>query len=243
MQTCDFSLNQKPNGTRGFTLVELLVVIAIIALMSGFIVAAVGGDDGKSSLDAGISRADGMFSLARSAAITRKTRTRVLVHYDNNDMERYLRYMIVIYQDENGQWQLFSEGETLPRGVYFSPALSSRDEERLYTTELTIGSPPNYPLNITDGSLRRRISADVSNNVDPLNRPRPGPGLWYAYEFNSNGTALFPMQRFVLSRGVVPPDGSELRIPNLQLIGGFVVFRSGNTHHFQDPMHVGAPST
>lgn len=237
------SHRRKPTFSQGFTLVELLVVIAIIAIMSGFIVAAVGGDDGKSALDAGISRADGMFSLARSAAITRKTRTRVLVHYDNADMNRFLRYMIIIYEDTDGDWQLYSEGEHLPNGIYFSPAMSSRPaDRRLHTVELTVGAAPDFNLNILNDEMALRQNSDVNQatNVDPLNRPPPGRQRWYAYEFNPNGTAAHPLKRFVLARGIVPPDGSQLNIPSTELSAGFVVFRSGNTQHFQDPAHLGA---
>ncbi|MCC5847191.1 MAG: prepilin-type N-terminal cleavage/methylation domain-containing protein [Verrucomicrobia bacterium] len=225
----------------GFTLVELLVVMAIIILISGFIVTAISGGDGSQALNSGISKANGIFSVARSAAVQRKAPMRVLVHFDPEDPDKFLRYMVTLYLDDSEtppQWKVYSEGQYLPNGVYFSPGYSGQAGNlRLQTWRLTVGD--DYQVNlIQPNPLFRNPYAMGNLNVDPLSHAIPGRDQWYTFEFNANGTSHQPGVRFVLANGILNLQNLELRIPNAEILGGFVIFRSGKAVHFQDTSQI-----
>jgi len=228
-------------GTAGFTLVELLVVMAIIILISGFIVTAISGGDGSQALNSGISKANGIFSVARSAAVQRNQPVRVLVHLDSADEERFLRFMIVVYQDDDGNWQPLTQGDFLPNGVFFAPALSYRDGHgdvglRIWRVSVNLN---NYSVNpISPEPVPPSAYSMDQGYIDPLNHAAAGLDRWYVYEFNPNGTAAVPMQRFVLANGVRSMDPLQLRIPQINLIRGFMLYRGGKAVHFQDPTQI-----
>lgn len=236
----------RPSSTRvGFTLVELMVVIMIIGIISGVVLTAMGSGDQSRKVDAGITRLDSLFSLARSAAITRQQTTRVIIHFDPSDEERFLRYATIVYPDGgdldgdgNPKWKLSSEGVFLPGGVFFSPSLSSTPTNPLYTwglpmdpATLAIGTPAGQ--NPVDAGSRT-----LSGDKDPLNLDA-GPGLntWISYEFRPNGTFRNPLSRVVLVSAI--PLGNELLISTegdadpIESAKGFVIFRSGKVLHFQ----------
>ena len=211
--------------------------MAIIILISGFIVTAISGGDGSQALNSGISKANGIFSVARSAAVQRKSPMRVLVHFDPEDPDNFLRYMITLYLDESetpAQWKVYSEGQYLPNGVYFSPGYSGQSQDlRLSTWRVRVTD--NYQTEVLqDQPVLRNPYAMNNRNVDSLNHVNPGRDQWYTYEFNANGTSRSPGLRFVLAYGILNLQGGELRIPNEEIIGGFVIFRSGKSVHFQD---------
>lgn len=215
------------NGRFGFTLIELMVVILIISILSGIVLTAMTGSDPGQSLDAGSSRMSSLFSLARSAAITRKTRTRVLVNYDNTDTDNFLRTAFIAYYDDtDSKWKVYSDLESLPQGVYFSTGHSMKSDATLKMWEATLSS--NYVLTPTSDEL-----------IDAPSSPSPAAGSWFAYEYNSNGTFSNPGARVVLAYGVLA--GNELIVnPETEdtLLDGFVVFRAGRPMYFQDPRQI-----
>jgi prepilin-type N-terminal cleavage/methylation domain-containing protein len=229
--------NTHPKQPRaGFSLIELMVVIMIISILSGIVIAAMNGSDDSRSLDSGVSRLDSLFSLARSAAITRKQTTRVLLNFDSTQPDRMLRYATIVYLDDDGQWQVYSEGEFLPDGVYFSPALSTNTDP-LYVWTLAINSTT---LNITQPASPNLTPVNaykLSTNTDNLSHAAAA-NKWYAFEFAPNGTFSNPGARVVLVNGILQ-SATQLSIPVeagtevTDIAKGFVVFRSGKVLYFQ----------
>jgi len=233
---------------KGFTLIELLVVIMIIGIVSGIVLTAVGAGDQSRAVDAGITRMDSLFSLARSAAISMQTHTRVIINADPANEDRFLRFATIMYRDrEDGNWKLYSDGISLPGGVFFSPAMSSTSERPLFVwgvnldQNLMLQGSPSPEMTPAGNST---ISGE---NRDPLNPV--GVNTWISYEFNPNGTFGIPesgqkprpLSRVVLVNALLtgmPGNPSLLfRIEEgsdaYDAARGFAVFRSGKQLHFQ----------
>lgn len=220
----------------------------IIAIMSGIVLTAMNKSDDTMTLNAGVTRLDSIFSLARSAAITRQQKTRVLISLDGssfdkpNEPQLLLRYATIVYLDDDGQWKTYAEGEYLPDGVYFTPALSTKSgqDPALYTWKATMNK---NTLAISDAypELFKVAPYSLNGKTDTIAHSSD-PNKWYAFEFNPNGTFHNPGARVVVTSGILNKGSSN----NVELVinveddafpedsaKGFVVFRSGKVLHFQ----------
>ncbi len=237
-----FTTSHFRNKKSGFTLVELMVVIMIISILSGVVLSAMNSSDESRALDAGVTRMDSLFSLARSAAITRKQTVRVLINFDNSNIaypnkpQRMLRYATIVYLDDDDEWKAYTEGEFLPDGIYFTPALSTKSGgEHLYTWTANINEST---LKVTDTDVYDDGSPyKLSGNEDAVAHS-PGPNKWYYFEFAPNGTFRNPGVGVVLASAIVQPNAHlMLNVDGdaepSDMAKGFVVFRSGKVLHFQ----------
>lgn len=208
--------------TRGFTLVEMLVVIAIIASMLTIGALGMKNLSKARGVSAGLPVAEAVFSEARSLAVGKGTKARVLIHSQNDPddeyhRERFLSYMTVAYEElddagqPTGNWVLSSRGSRLPKGVFFVESLSETDGPSI--PEMTITLPGN------------------------------SSSTCFYYEFNSEGLISDPVAsgntvpRFVIRAGSLPP-GADEPIANSTAkknLGGFVIWRSGRTSVFRHP--------
>lgn len=216
-----------------------MVVILIISIMSALVLTGISGGGGSEDLDAGVSRWTNVFTLAQSAAITRKTPVRVAICYDPAQEEHFLQYANLFYFDEDDTdtpWKPMSEGEFLPTGIYFSPALSTPTGiASLQTWNMTFNFNTLEVESFVTWNALRRSSLNADGN-DILNRQNTDK--WIIYEFAPNGTAVRPGSRMVLTEGFLPNPSGPLVIPNIQVADGFVLFRAGRPFHFQDPRQI-----
>lgn len=213
---------EKPDSRQGFTLIELLVTMMVIMIISSLVIASISGGDGGNELNSAISRADSVFSLARSAAISRKTPVRVLVCNDSSlsaSGGAFRRFLTVYYfNTESDDWLPFMEGEFLPQGIFVDIAsIESGDAVRSW----------NINSSQVTGTLAITSTAPLTEDIN---------GNWLVYEFHANGTARDPMSRFVVGRSI---QAAPFRVvPNEYMRAGFVLFRSGKVVHFQSPEHL-----
>ena len=208
-----------------FSLLELLVVISIIAVLMTIGSYGIKNFSKASGVSAAIPIAQGVFSQARSLAIEKGTDTRVLIQTDNDavsmlNRERNLRYMVVQYEDDGGNWVTASKGVYLPEGVYYSIDLSN------------LNNVPNVTVVTTS------MPGLASDTVACRN-----------YEFNSQGIITSPpptngtaygndVPRFVVRAGNLPPG----RLKAIAASGagesnasGFVIWKNGRTAVFRHP--------
>ena len=200
----------------GFTLVELLVVVLIMSILLSVGATVIKGAGGK-GVSTALAGTEAIFDEARSVAVGRATRARVLIDVDDpTDEAYYLKRVVGAYEevDDEGKptdsWKLSGRAYTLPDKVYFSQVYSTPDDSEVRLT----GNGGNY-----DGD--------------------------YAYfEFNAEGICTTGMQgganyeapRFVIGSGA-RPKGRAPRATGegRRDFGGFVVWRNGSTSIFRDP--------
>lgn len=209
-------------GARGFSLVELLVVILIISVLLTMAASTMRGIGGK-GVSSAIASAEALFDEARSIAVGKGTRARVLVDVNApRDDQNYKRRVMVVYQELDDQgsptdvWTRTSRPLMLPDGVFFSEGFSKKDHER-------------------GGAAPEVFNLVVNNaNVD---------GKYVYYEFNSEGICTTPGASFVVGSGV-RPQNEEPRVTGSAKrdFSGFVVWRNGRTSLFRGPDEIGVPS-
>lgn len=203
----------------GFSLVELLVVIAIMSILLTMGAAALRGAGGQGTATA-LASTEALFDEARSLAIGKGTRSRVLVDVDDPDSDYYLRRVAVAYEELNeegepidGSWVLSARGYTMPEGTYFSREYSDGESGGLETESLDL----------------------AGGGYD---------GQWVIYEFNSEGICTtgiggnnYQPPSFVVGAGARAIGDNEPRTtPEARRdFKGFVIWRNGATSVFRDP--------
>ena len=169
----------------GFSLVELLVVILIISLLLTLGAVGLRGMTGGNGVGAAVATSEAIFDEARSIAVGKGTKARVLVDVTNpQDNENYLRRLLVAFQklDAQGEptdeWELASRALSLPEKTFFSRVYSKKDHEG--------------------------DSGEIDTMQLSINK-RAFDGEYFFYEFNSEGICSNPGASFV----VVPPAKSR----------------------------------
>ena len=176
---------------RGFTLLEIVVSMAVIAILAGILFSALNQNRNTSNLETAQMMLSQAFANARSQAILKQRKARLLIHtsFPSNESEadKYLRYFGVAVESGPGsdRWETALPGEFLPEGIYFIPEASV---EALDWQE----SRPTSRHNGQSMSLRF-----------PSHRPEvsgAGP-KWSYYEFKSTGRMSGLHNKVVLATG------------------------------------------
>lgn len=218
-------------GSRAFTLVELLVVIVIMSILMTAGAIGLGGLGGKGVTSA-VASVESLFDEARSIAIGKRTKTRVMVAKSlTTAATDNLRKVVIAYQelDDKGQpktpesWVLSSRATVLPDQVFFSQEYSQKNHSGGGGQLDTTSAPANW------------------------NKATLG-GDYFYYEFNAEGICTTPGASFVVGSGSRGTTGSSLtqkpRVSGAGVkdFGGFVVWRNGSTSMFRSPEQIGIGS-
>jgi prepilin-type N-terminal cleavage/methylation domain-containing protein len=216
----------KHASKRGFTLIELLVVISIILIASSIIF--IGGNAGAgASLSSSTRIVSGIAQGARGQAILKNAKTRLIIHNDPTELDKYRRYFGIVYYgaDQNGVegWIAATQGTFLSEGIYFDAGTSASESDTGALWSITGSSMQlDFP----------RVSAQNGSS---------GAEYLY-YGFNSNGTSSNSNAYLVLRAASMIPstDGSsvqELRVTDAEagLLAGVIFRRTGTTTPVTEP--------
>jgi len=209
---------------RGFSLIELLAVIAIISILMTVAAIGIGGIMSGKGVTSGVATAESIFDEARSAAVSKRTRARVLVDVtDPKDRENYLRRMLVVYEelDDDGNvvkdnWVLAGRAFLLPEQTFFSKEFSRRDQSA--------------------GTELEQMTLSKVN--------RTFQGNYFYYEFNGEGISTNPGASFIIGTGAREINAEKPRATESTKrdFGGLIVWRNGRTSVFRNPDQMNIPS-
>ena len=224
-------LNNWTMRKKGFTLIELLVVLVVMGLMMGLIsFSLIGG--GGAELGAAQRELLGLVQQARTRAALSGQETRLVVHAEEGDIEKYHRYVELIVKDtcattNETKWLVMGEGAYLTDGVFFVPEDHSFCEvsEDWRTDAYTVWSGQDDDFELMDTFKGER---------------KEGAGTKFRYlAFNTMGSVIYPSgnggsnlqkpPRLVIANGNPNPISGgkpiEFRDPNL--IAGILMRRFG----------------
>ena len=203
----------------------MLVVITIIGVL--LTVGALGLKNLSQSrgVSAGVPLVEAAFSEARGVSQGNGGSTRVLIHADPEDRERYLRFMLVVSLTESGDWVATGRGTYLPENVYFSQEYSYLDHSG------ETGEIPSEEHNI----FSSESSGSRNENLS---------GEYFYYQFNAEGNAADAGASFIVGSGSRTPGAENQRVTSTSGVsnfGGIIVWKKGTTSVFRHPEQMNIP--
>lgn len=226
----------------GFSLVELLVVIAIISIMLTLGISGLGNLAAGKSLPTALSNAEALFDEARTMAISKGVKTRVLISVGDAQSPDYLRKIAIIYQEFNpvtnqpvpDSWVLANRGMVLPEKVFFSKTYSKLAVDGVAGTGAALADTATQKMTLTANA---NIKADYAGNY-----------LYYEFDSTGDSSGGTKAATFVLGNGVRPQGNvnPEVTASAKREIGGFVIWSGGQTSLFRSPDQIvdaGTPIT
>lgn len=111
------------NRVAAFTLFELVVTLSIVVILATLGMIGYQSATPPGAVSAARNELHGLLRFAREQAIVRGSNAMVIVNYDKDDPDKFLRYAGVIVEDEynSTDWMAAHSGVYLPEGVYFVP--------------------------------------------------------------------------------------------------------------------------
>jgi prepilin-type N-terminal cleavage/methylation domain-containing protein len=215
----------------GFTLVEILTVIAIITILMAAGAIGIGNLNAGKGVTSAVATCEALFEEARTIAVSKRCRTRVMVNVDDATNDIYLRRVVIAHQQINADgtvhptnWVLSSRGYDMPKGTFFS---------RIYSTAMRNGS-----LSAVDEVVGMTMVNETGTAVAAYT------GDYAYYEFNAEGILEYPGSQFVVGSGV-RPRGQEPTTTKgaARDFSGFKIWRNGRTSTFRSPDQISSDIT
>ena len=144
--------------------------MAVIAIVAAATIGALQLRPRPLLVEDAANRLAAMSDAARSQAILGGVPARLLVNYDPNDSENYMRQLSIVVETEYGSnlWRTVDRGAKLPAGVFIDPARSvfrkNITDDAIYFGDL----PSNSGVALSSGTER-------------------GANTWIAVGFEPNG--------------------------------------------------------
>ncbi len=210
----------------GFTLIELLVVISIILIASSIIF--IGGNGGGGvALSSSQRIVGGVVGGARGQAILKNATTRLIIHDDPSELDKYRRFFGIVYDSDsdpdNESWSAATQGTYLPEGIYFDEAASNAKSGASWSGADT---KLDYP----------RVSGQDGTS---------GAFSYLYYEFKSNGNSANPNAWLVLRSGTMRPNNEGTQVASIEvtegernLMAALIIRMAGNTTSVNEPIAI-----
>lgn len=197
---------------RGFSLVEVLTVIAIIAILMAAGAIGLGNLNAGKGTASAIASCESLFEEARTIAVSKRCKARVMVFADPKKTN-HLQRVVIVHEEINpdgtvkpDSWILASRGYDMPKGTYFSQEFSTLEAG---------GKIPEFTLTTAKTEYA---------------------GNYYYYEFNGEGIFDKAGSSFVIGSGVRPKGKEPKTTPSSKRdFVGFVIWRNGRTSTFRSP--------
>tara|TARA_B100000212_G_scaffold297043_1_gene240659 strand:+ start:1167 stop:1892 length:726 start_codon:yes stop_codon:yes gene_type:complete len=212
---------------RGFTLMELLIVLAVMGVMMGMIGFSLSGGGGA-ALQASQRQLLGLVQQTRAKAALYGRPARLIVSNDEENEDKFYRYMEIIVQDvnETDQWVVQGEGKYLEDGIYLLP----QDDSNVDTPE----NWSDLAYSVWSHDQQSRVMfKDAFKGVREI-----GGSKSFSYlEFNSEGNLVcshegdsyansYPM--LVLANGSPSPGSDKfLRFDDVNSVAGILLRKFG----------------
>ena len=202
------------NRRSGFTLVELLTVIAIITILMAAGAIGIGNLNAGKGVTSAVATCESLFEEARSIAVSKRCKARVVVDADPTK-DNYRRRVVIVHEKINadgsvaaGTWVMANRGYEMPKGTFFSVQYSA----------------------LASGG---RIKEETLSGVDIKAIYH---GRYAYYEFNAEGIFEDAGSSFVVGSGVRPMNQEPTTTKGAARdFSGFVVWRNGRTSSFRTP--------
>lgn len=202
----------------GFTLVEILAVIAIITILMAAGAIGIGNLNAGKGVTSAVATCESLFEEARTIAVSKRCKARVMIDVDDSASENYLRRVIIIHEKINDDgsvaadtWVQANRAYDMPKGTFFSVEYSALENG---------GKIPETPLS----------GADIKTDYR---------GDYAYYEFNGEGIFEAAGSSFVVGSGI-RPKGQEPKTTRgaARDFAGFVIWRNGRTSIFRSPAQI-----